>query len=100
MTIGMLWWFADSVEEAQQWRSEYLGKGALLVEIKPSKDNVTVLITLYRERARAILGYEPEIEEWLDISELEAESKALGFPSVDALLVDRQSRILSAPFQP
>lgn len=91
MAIGKLWWNADSREEAAQWQTEYLAKGALLVELKPEADRsvVSVLITLHKERAKEVFGYEPEEVEWLDVSELEAQAKALAFPSVEEMIQDQ-----------
>jgi hypothetical protein len=88
MTIGKLWWNADHMEEAQQWQKEYLAKGALLVELKPEDDRpiVSVLITLHQERAKEVLGYEPEEEEWLDLSEMEEQAKALGFDTIEEMI--------------
>lgn len=88
MTIGKLWWNADNIEEAQRWEQEYLTKGALLVELKPEEDRpiVTVLITLHKEQATAICGYEVEEEEWLDISDMEEQAETLGFDSVDEMV--------------
>lgn len=91
MTIGKLWWNADNLAEAQQWQAEYVAKGALLVELKPEADRavVDVLITLHKERAKEIFGYEPEDSEWLDISEMKEQAEALGFDSIEKM-VDHQ----------
>lgn len=89
MVIGKLWWNADHLAEAQQWQMEYLAKGALLVELKPERDRpiVAVLITLHKERAKEIFGYEPEEEEWLDISEMAEQAAALGFNSPEEMVL-------------
>ncbi len=74
--IGKLWWNADNMTEAEQWKSQYLAKGAISVELKPDSDRpiVGVIITLDRNRAQEILGHAVENEEWLDLSEDEAET--------------------------
>ena len=77
---GRIWWSADNKEEAEKWKADYLAKGAISVELKPDTDRpiVDVIITLERSRARAILGYEPEAEEWMiedDEGSQPAESK-------------------------
>lgn len=91
MAIGKLWWNADDLDEARCWQSEYLKRGALLVELKPEDDRavVAVLITLHKERAVEIFGFEPDEDEWLDLSEVEEQAEALGFPSIEAM-VDHQ----------
>lgn len=65
--LGRLWWCADNMEEALCWQSNYLGRGAIAVELRPEDDRsiVDVFITLDRSRAREVLGQEVGDEEWL-----------------------------------
>lgn len=65
--IGRIWWNADNLAEAQQWKADFEAKGAISVEIKPETDRavVNVIITLERSRAPEILGTVPDAEEWL-----------------------------------
>jgi hypothetical protein len=68
--IGKIWWNADNLAEAEQWKTEYLKKGAISVELKPEDDRgiVGVIITLDRNQAEEIFGHEVGDEEWLDMS--------------------------------
>ncbi len=67
LALGRLWWCADNMEEALRWQSDYLGRGAIEIELRPEDDRpiVDVFITLDRSRAREILGQEVGDEEWL-----------------------------------
>ena len=69
--IGKIWWSADDLAQAEQWKTEYLKKGAISVELKPEDDRsiVGVIITLDRTRAEEIFGHEVGDEEWLDLSD-------------------------------
>jgi len=55
------------MEEALQWQSEYMAKGAIQVELKPENDRtvVDVLLTLDKRTANDVVGYEVQPEEWL-----------------------------------
>lgn len=65
--IGRLWWSADNMAEAGSWKAKYEAAGALFVAMDPAIDapRVRVLLVLEKAKAAAILGYEPEAEEWL-----------------------------------
>lgn len=67
-SIGQIWWSADNAQQANQWRHDLEARGALDVELKPEPDRpiVDVIITLWRETAKDVLGHEPGDEEWLD----------------------------------
>ncbi len=71
VAIGKIWWNADNITEAEQWKKDYLARGAQAVELKPEDDRpiVGVFITLDRNRAFEILGCDVGDEEWLDMSE-------------------------------
>ncbi|TXI82989.1 MAG: hypothetical protein E6Q40_11695 [Cupriavidus sp.] len=71
LAIGKLWWNADNMTEAEQWKADFLAKGAMAVELKPDADRpiVSVIITLDRKRSKDIMGCEVGEEEWLDCSD-------------------------------
>lgn len=43
--LGKLWWSADNMTEAEQWKADLLQKGATSVEIKPEDDREIVDLT-------------------------------------------------------
>lgn len=67
MSLGTVWFIADNQQEALQWQSEYLAKGAISVECRPQGvyEQVDVLITLDRDNSYGILGYDVEDYEWM-----------------------------------
>lgn len=65
--LGRLWWCADNIEEAQQWKCDYMAKGAIAVDLKPEQDRavVNVILTLDMSTANDVVGYEVQPGEWL-----------------------------------
>ncbi|MBP4081293.1 hypothetical protein [Aeromonas sp. MrichA-1] len=65
--FGKLWWSADNMTEAEQWKADLIQKGATSVELKPEDDReiVDVIITLPLDKANEIVGYNIDPEEWL-----------------------------------
>lgn len=64
---GTIWWIAEDKAEAEQWKADLEGKGAT-VAIRPLDETtpkVSLYITLDRNRAEEVLGYQPDEEEWL-----------------------------------
>lgn len=65
--IGRLWWSADDGAEAAADKAKWEAAGALIVALNPEIDapRVRMILVLEKAKAPAILGYEPESEEWL-----------------------------------
>lgn len=66
--LGRIWWTAANAEEATNWRTKYLRRGASNVELKPrygESPYVDVIITLDRSRSNEILEYPVTADEFL-----------------------------------
>ena len=64
---GTIWWIAEDKAEAEQWKADLEGKGATVVvhPLDEATPKVSLYITLDRNRAEEMLGYQPDEEEWL-----------------------------------
>ena len=64
---GAIWWIADDQVEAEEWKRKFEANGAS-VEITQQADcpRLDVIIKMPIEQAAAVLGYEPELCEWLE----------------------------------
>lgn len=68
-TIGRLWWIADNEAELDEWRQTYVARGAVIEDVQPHQGGTPLLnvtLALPKDRAKEILGYEPDDEEWLE----------------------------------
>ena len=66
--IGTLWWNADNEAEAKQWEQDFTAKGAFnfkLMDPDPDTGVIGVTFDLPKAKAKEILGYTPDDEEWL-----------------------------------
>jgi hypothetical protein len=67
--IGRLWWIADNEAELKEWCQTYVARGAVIEDVEPHQDGTSLLnvtLALPKDRAKEILGYEPDDEEWLE----------------------------------
>lgn len=65
--MGTLMWFASSREDAVHMKSTYAAKGAtnFILERVDGYPTWAVIFDVEKENAEAVLGYEPDEEEWL-----------------------------------
>jgi len=66
-TRRSLWWSAENQAEADEWVADLTAKGCIIEKVDPQqgRPQVDVIFSLDPTKAKEILGYEPEEEEWL-----------------------------------